>query len=65
DFEEAQIKRLIATRAAETVALVTSEKLSAASAFPILPMAALSKLIIAKDAKPPRLGAGGPEVVRA
>lgn len=63
DFEEAQIKRLIASRAAETVTLVTPEKLAAASAFPILPIKALSKLIVDKDAKLPRFAVGGPEVV--
>jgi DeoR/GlpR family transcriptional regulator of sugar metabolism len=64
DFEEAQIKRLIASRAAETVTLVTSEKLGAASAFPILPIKALSKLIVIKDAKAVSFGEDGPEVVR-
>ena len=64
DFDEAQIKRLIASRAAETLTLATSEKLAAASAFPILPMKAISKLIIDKDAKFREFGVGGPELIR-
>jgi len=64
DFDEAQIKRLIASRAAETVALVTSEKLATASAFSILPIKSIAKLIIAKDAKLPQFDVAGPEVIR-
>ena len=65
DYEEAQIKRLIAGRSAETICLVTSEKLGAASAFPIMPVASLSKLIIDKEVPPPALGENVPQIIHA
>jgi DeoR/GlpR family transcriptional regulator of sugar metabolism len=46
DFEEAAIKRHIAACAAETVALLTAEKLDAASPHTIMPAAALSCMIV-------------------
>jgi DeoR/GlpR family transcriptional regulator of sugar metabolism len=51
DYDEAQIKRLIATKSSETISLVTSEKIGAASPFPIMPINALSTLIISKKSK--------------
>ncbi|QFY59391.1 DeoR/GlpR transcriptional regulator [Rhizobium grahamii] len=46
DFEEAAIKRHIASRSAETYVLVTEEKLDRASPFPILPVGEVSGLIV-------------------
>jgi DeoR/GlpR family transcriptional regulator of sugar metabolism len=64
DYEEAQIKRLIASRSVETVTLVTSEKIGAVSAFAILPITALSTLIIDKKSKLPNLKKNKISVIR-
>lgn len=46
DFEEAAIKRHIAACSAETITLVTAEKLDAASPHVIMPVSALSGMIV-------------------
>lgn len=46
DAEEADVKRALHARAAETVVLASSEKLLSASAFVIAPMKALSLLVV-------------------
>ncbi|KRB50058.1 DeoR family transcriptional regulator [Rhizobium sp. Root708] len=46
DFEEAAIKRHIASRSAETYVLLTEEKLDRASPFPILTVGEISGLIV-------------------
>lgn len=68
DAEEADVKRALHARAAETVVLASSEKLLSASAFVIAPMKALSLLVVpegtpAKTVK--ALRAGGVEVQTA
>lgn len=45
DFEEAQIKRALIARAAETIALASQEKLGAASAFLVAPITAISGIV--------------------
>ncbi len=45
DPEEAEIKRLIARQAAETIVLASHDKLGAASPYRILPLAAISTLV--------------------
>ncbi|MDF4001856.1 DeoR/GlpR family DNA-binding transcription regulator [Luteibacter sp. PPL552] len=45
DHEEAALKRLIARQAAETIVLATREKLGAASAYGILPLAGIATLV--------------------
>lgn len=63
DAEEADVKRALHARAAETVVLASSEKLLSASAFVIAPMKALSLLVVpdgtpAKTLKALRAGGG-------
>lgn len=68
DAEEADVKRALHARAAETVVLASSEKLLSASAFVIAPMKALSLLVV-PDGTPAKsvkaLRAGGVEVQKA
>ena len=46
DAEEAEVKRALAARAAETVVLASSEKLMAASPFVIAPASAMATLVV-------------------
>jgi DeoR/GlpR family transcriptional regulator of sugar metabolism len=46
DSEEADVKRALSERAAETVVLASSEKLMAASAFVIAPASAMATLVV-------------------
>lgn len=68
DAEEADVKRALHARAAETVVLASSEKLLSASAFVIAPMKALSLLVV-PDGTPAKtvkaLRAGGVVVQKA
>lgn len=68
DAEEADVKRALHARAAETVVLASSEKLLSASAFVIAPMKALSLLVV-PDGTPAKtvkaLRAGGVMVQKA
>jgi DeoR/GlpR family transcriptional regulator of sugar metabolism len=66
--EEADVKRALHARAAETVVLASSEKLLSASAFVIAPMKALSLLVVPDGTKPKTvaaLRAGGVAVQKA
>ena len=68
DAEEADIKRALHARAAETVVLASSEKLLSASAFVIAPMRELSMLVVPPDTGPRILAAlrtGGVKVQKA
>lgn len=68
DAEEADVKRALHARAAETVVLASSEKLLSASAFVIAPMKALSLLVVPDGTKPKTvaaLRAGGVAVRKA
>ncbi|MFN8531046.1 MAG: DeoR/GlpR family DNA-binding transcription regulator [Anaerolineae bacterium] len=49
DFEEAYIKRAIIQRAAETYVLASSEKLDAASQYPIAPLSDIAGLIVESE----------------
>lgn len=68
DAEEAAVKRALHARAAETVVLASSEKLMAASPFVIVPLKAVSSLVVPADT-PQRawkaLRASGVRVARA
>jgi DeoR/GlpR family transcriptional regulator of sugar metabolism len=55
DFEEAAIKRHIAACSSETITLVTVEKLDAASPHVIMPVSALSGMIVQEDIDEERL----------
>lgn len=68
DAEQADVKRALHARAAETVVLASSEKLLSASAFVIAPMKALSLLVVPDGTKPKTvaaLRAGGVAVQKA
>lgn len=52
DHEEAAVKRALHACAAETVVLASSEKLGAASAFVIAPLAEVSALVVPRGAPP-------------
>ena len=65
DTEEADVKRALHARAAETILLASSEKLLSASAFVIAPMNTLSLLVVPDDTPPKTikaLRAGGATV---
>ena len=66
--EEAEFKRLVAGRAAAVAAAVTSEKLGTAAPFFIMPVAALTHLVVEADAPDEALAslrASGVGVLRA
>lgn len=63
DFEEAAIKRAFIARSGETVALVTSEKLGAVSAFAVCALKELTMLIVTQQAVVK--GFAGPKIIRA
>jgi DeoR/GlpR family transcriptional regulator of sugar metabolism len=46
DLEEAHIKRALSERAAETIVLVSTEKLNAASPYGIVPLSAISGIVV-------------------
>ena len=66
--EEAEFKRLVASRAAAVVAAVTTDKLATAAPFFVVPAAALSRLVVERDAPEAALTpfvAAGVKVTRA
>ena len=68
DYEEAGIKRALATRAAETVVMVSAEKLNSASAFAIGELNLASTLIVESsldEALSQRLAQSGVEIIQA
>jgi DeoR/GlpR family transcriptional regulator of sugar metabolism len=67
DREEATLKRTIAARAGDTYVLASSEKIGAASAFEVLPLAAVSGVVTDADDGPPMsaLAAAGVQLIRA
>ncbi len=65
DFEEAAIKRAIIARSAETVVLLTAEKIGAASAHGVCDVKALSAIIVPRKATLNGFPKRGLEIVRA
>ena len=67
DREEAALKRAIASRAGDTYVLASSEKIGAASAFEVLPLAAVSGVVTDADDSPAMaaLAAVGVQLIRA
>lgn len=68
DAEEADVKRVLHARAAETIVLASSEKLLSASAYVVAPMKALSLLVVPDSTRPKTLTAlrgGGVKVQKA
>src|SRR5262245_15451134 len=51
DFDEAAIKRALMARSAETVTLLTSEKIGAVSAYGVCAGADLTTVVVSRDAK--------------
>jgi DeoR/GlpR family transcriptional regulator of sugar metabolism len=51
DFEEAAIKRAVIARSAETVLLVTSEKIGAVSAYSVCALGELTAIIVPREAQ--------------
>ena len=49
DLEEAYVKRALSASAAETIVLASREKLNAASAFVIAPIADVSEIVVLKN----------------
>jgi DeoR/GlpR family transcriptional regulator of sugar metabolism len=49
DLEEADVKRALSSRAAETIVLASSEKLNAASPYVIAPLSEVSGIIVEAD----------------
>lgn len=52
DADEAAMKRALAARAAETVVLASSEKIGAASRYPVLPLDAVGAVVTDSGAEP-------------
>ncbi len=52
DYEEAAIKRALSHAAADTIVLASSEKLNAASAYTVVPLAEISGIITERTADP-------------
>lgn len=55
DYEEAVVKRAIASRSGEVITLATTEKLEAVSAHRIAGVTTLTSLVVVNEAKVPRL----------
>jgi DeoR/GlpR family transcriptional regulator of sugar metabolism len=65
DYEESLVKSAIMARAAETVSLVTAEKIGAVSPYQVCGLAAVSMLVVGRQAKMPEVAKGGPKIIRA
>jgi DeoR/GlpR family transcriptional regulator of sugar metabolism len=65
DYEEAEIKRVIVSRAAETVALVTLEKIGAVSAHTVCGLTEIASIVVAKTTDTIALEQKGLRVIRA
>lgn len=65
DFEEAVIKRAFIERSAETIALITSEKVGAVSAYGVCTMKDLASVVVAREADVKGFGKTGVEFIRA
>ena len=65
DGEEAHVKRAIISRAAETVVLLTSEKIGAVSAHAVCKTADIASAVVAKNADTSRLARAGVHIITA
>jgi DeoR/GlpR family transcriptional regulator of sugar metabolism len=65
DFEEAAIKRAVVARSAETVALMTSEKIGAVSAYAVCAVKDLASVVVSREAEVKSFARAGVEFVRA
>ena len=65
DFEEAAVKRAVMARSAETVTLLTSEKIGAVSAYAVCGGEALASVIVSREANPEGFSSSPFEVIRA
>jgi DeoR/GlpR family transcriptional regulator of sugar metabolism len=65
DFEEAQIKRCMITRAAETVVIATPDKIGTSSAFEVAPLDAIALLVVTDSPGVDGWTARGPTILHA
>lgn len=65
DFEEAAIKRAVMKRAAETIVLLTADKIGAVSPHRIATVAAPTTLVVGRKAKLPAFSNEKPRIMRA
>ena len=65
DFEEAAVKRAVITRSAETVLLVTSEKIGAVSAYSVCTLGELTAIIVPREAQSDGFANMDLELIRA
>jgi len=65
DYEEAAIKRAVISRAAETVALMTQEKLGAVSAYMVSSVKDLASVVVPREADLKGFARTGIEFIRA
>ena len=65
DYEEAAIKRAVIARSAETVALVTSEKIGAVSAYRVCAAKELVSIVVPQNADLKVLSKAGIKLIRA
>jgi DeoR/GlpR family transcriptional regulator of sugar metabolism len=65
DYEEAAIKRAVIARAAETVALMTQEKLGAVSAYMVCAIGELASVVVPREADLKGFARTGIELIRA
>jgi DeoR/GlpR family transcriptional regulator of sugar metabolism len=65
DYEEAAIKRAVIARSAETVALMTAEKLGAVSAYGVCASKDLASIVVPREADMKSFAKTGVEFIRA
>jgi DeoR/GlpR family transcriptional regulator of sugar metabolism len=65
DYEEAAIKRAIIERSAETVALMTREKIGAVSAYGVCAIKDLTSIVVPREVELKGFAKTGIELIRA
>jgi DeoR/GlpR family transcriptional regulator of sugar metabolism len=65
DYEEATIKRAIIARAAETVVMLTADKIGAVSANTVCALGDISRIVVCRAVQLNHFPSDGPEVLRA
>ena len=65
DYEEAAIKRAVIARSAETVALMTAEKIGAVSAYTVCAPKDLASVVVPREAELKGFAKAGLELIRA
>ena len=65
DFEEAAVKRAVIARSAETISLLTSEKIGAVSAYGVATIADLAAVVVPREARLEGFAESKLELIRA